>query len=148
MRRCLPFLTTLLFAATAAAQPAVGREERLAEAQRLHQEAAGIRTEAERRHGIAQQDCWDKVLVSGCQEDARKAMRLELERARGLERQAREIEREVKRQEIAERDAKRLEEAPARAAAAAERAEKNRQSMEQVQRRVDRKRAEAEAREP
>jgi hypothetical protein len=112
-------------------------------ARSIRDQAAAIRAEADRRHAEAQTACWQKVLVSACLDNAGYARRAENDRARGLEREAREIERQAKKQELAERDARRRAEAPAREAAAAAQAEKNRLEAEEAQRRVERRQAEA-----
>lgn len=151
MRRHLLLLASLLLAGPALAQTDPLTEEEknrlLDQAKSLHDEANAVRTVAERRHGAAQRECWEKLLVSACLDDARQALKADSERARVLDKQAREIEREVKRREFADREARRLEEAPAREAAAAARAEKNRRAMEEVQRRIEKKQTEAASRE-
>lgn len=86
-----------------------------AEARRLHDEADQIRTAAEAQHAQAQKDCWHKFLVSRCLEEAAQTLRSEKARAGGLDSRARALERDLKRREIAAKDARR---------AAAEAAEK------------------------
>jgi hypothetical protein len=80
-------------------------------ARHLREEANAIRQAAEIRHGTAQTTCWDKFLVSACLADAAKSLRDEKSRASALERDAREIERDIRKREFAEREAKRLEQA-------------------------------------
>lgn len=80
-------------------------------ARHLREEANAIRQAAEVRHGTAQTTCWDKFLVSACLADAAKSLRDEKSRASALERDAREIERDIRKREFAEREAKRLEQA-------------------------------------
>jgi colicin import membrane protein len=122
------------------------RATRLDRAQRLHEQATAIRDEAERQHAAAQPGCWKKFLVSSCIEDTDNARRAENIKARELDKQARDIEREVKREDIAERETKRVADAPAKAAAAAAKAEKNRKTAEESQQEVARKQAEAATR--
>jgi colicin import membrane protein len=147
----LTFLLLCLSAGTALAQQAEtpapeDRAVRLERAQRLHEQATAIRDEADRQHAAAQPGCWKKFLVSSCIENTDNARRAENIKARELDKQARDIEREVKREDIAEREAKRSAEAPEKAAAAAAKAEKNRKAAEEVQQEVARKQAEAAAR--
>ena len=81
------------------------------QARHLREEANAIRQAAEIRHGTAQKTCWDKFLVSGCLADAAKSLRDEKGRAYALEKEAREIERGIRKREFAEREARRLEQA-------------------------------------
>lgn len=128
-----------------APEPLDGEERsRLIErARALREEAAAIKQEAERRHALADKACWDKVFVSSCQGDAKEALREENARARRMEQEARDIERAERKREIAEKDARRIGEAPERAMKAAERAEKNRRAREEALQRVERKQAKA-----
>jgi colicin import membrane protein len=81
------------------------------QARHLREEATAIRQAGEIRHGAAQKTCWDKFLVSACLADAAKSLRDEKSRAYALEKEAREIERDIRKREFAEREAKRLERA-------------------------------------
>jgi hypothetical protein len=140
----LRFLPLLAVLASLAAVGAEGdRPPTLERVRQLRDEATAIRSAADQRHAEAQISCWKKVLVSACLDDAARARRADTDRARGLEREAREIEQRVKKQELAERDARRKEEAPAREAAAAAQAERNRLEVEEAKRRVERRQAEA-----
>jgi colicin import membrane protein len=148
--RTIPFLLLMLLVGAAAAQqpdgpPPDDRAEKLERARRLHDEANAIRAEADRRHSAAQAACWEKFLVNSCLADAKDAQRSETVKARELDKQGRDLEREVKRRDIAEHEAKRIEEAPAKEAAAAARAEKSRKAAEEAQRRVESKQAGAAA---
>jgi hypothetical protein len=78
-------------------------------AARLHDEARDIRAAAEVAHARAQNECWKKFLVSRCLDQAGQAHRDEKLKAAKLEGRARAIERELKRREIAEKDAKQAE---------------------------------------
>lgn len=82
---------------------------RQAEARRLHEQADGIRRDAEARHTEQEKTCWQKILVTSCMDEAMRALREEKARARELDRQAREIERDLRRREVAERQARRAE---------------------------------------
>lgn len=123
--------------------PPAAPADPLAEARRLRDAASALRTAADQQQETAKKDCWGKFLVNACLDEATKQWRAENAKAGALEKQAREIEREVRKREFAEREAQRLEAAPAQEAAAAARAEKNREEMEEAQRRVRRKQAEA-----
>ncbi len=118
------------------------KNELLGKAQALRDQAAAIRSKADAANATAQKECWKKFLVSGCQDDARKAQREEVEKARKLEHEAREIERDVRVREVATREAKRVADAPRREAEAAARAEKNREAQEEALRRIERRQAE------
>lgn len=139
-------LIALTVAATAAAQtvpPPDSRDAKLERARQLHEQATAIRDAADRRHAETDAACRQKFFVNSCLEDARQARLDETLKARELDKQARELEREVKRRDVAEREAQRARDAPERAAAAAARAEKNRQAVEEAEREVARRQAEA-----
>jgi colicin import membrane protein len=76
-------------------------------AARLHEEAIDIRRVATDEHAKAQTVCWKKFLVSKCLDEAGQNFRNEKLKAASLESRARSIERELKRREVAERDAQR-----------------------------------------
>jgi colicin import membrane protein len=139
--RCLPLLAALASVAAMAVEDEWS--QMLGRAQSIRDQATAIRAEADQRHVEAQTSCWQKVLVSACLDDAARARRADHDRARGLEHEAREIEKQVKRKELSERDARRREQAPAREAAAAAQAEKNRLDAEETRARVERRQAEA-----
>jgi hypothetical protein len=82
------------------------------EARRLHEQADALRAEAEERHAREKKACWDKFLVSACLDDAARALREQRGRAQVLDKESREIEREIRKQEFAEREARRLENSP------------------------------------
>ena len=77
------------------------------QAERLHAEASDIRRAAEQARAGAEQTCWQKFMVSQCLDDAGQTYRNEKARAAGLDSQARSIERELKRREIADKAAQR-----------------------------------------
>lgn len=83
-------------------------------AARLRDEAVDVRRLAADEHGRAQRECWKKFLVSRCLEQAAQAQRNENLKAASLESRSRAIERELKRREIAEKDARRAEKDAAR----------------------------------
>lgn len=83
-------------------------------AARLADEARDIRATAEVEHARAQNACWKKFLVSRCLDEAGQRFRDEKLKAAQLESRSRAIERELKRREIAEKDARRAAEDAAR----------------------------------
>jgi colicin import membrane protein len=84
-------------------------------AARLRDEAADVRRLATDEHSQAQKECWRKFLVSRCLEEAAQSHRDEDRKAGSLESRARAIERELKRREIADKDARRAEKEAAQA---------------------------------
>jgi len=132
-----------LSAPMVAAEPEAPPADPLARAKALRDQSATLRNEAEGRHAAARQECQQRFLVNACLADAADRLRQETARARELERQSRELERDFRKREFAEREARRLEDLPAREAAAAARAEKNRLEAEEARQRVARKQAEA-----
>jgi hypothetical protein len=114
----LPLLGTLLLPVAVASAQADGHavaDEKPAlqeKARRLREDAEAIRHAAEAQLAVAKQACWKKFLVSACLDDAAQASRSEKSRAHAKDKEAREIEREIRKREFAEREAKRLEQAP------------------------------------
>ncbi len=84
-------------------------------AARLREEAVEVRRLAADEHTQAQKECWRKFLVSRCLEEAAQNHRNEDRKAASLESRARAIERDLKRREIAEKDARRAEKEAAQA---------------------------------
>jgi len=76
-------------------------------AARLRDEAAEIRRIAADNNERANKECWQTFLVSRCLDKAGQAHRDEKLKATSLESRSRAIERELKRREIAEKDAQR-----------------------------------------
>lgn len=128
--------------------PGDERSRKLDQARELRERASALRAEAKRRHEAAQPECWKKFLVNACLEDARQAQREEERKARALDKEARDIERDVRRDDAAGREAQRAEELPAKEAAAAARAEKNRKAAERARMKMESKLAEDPAPEP
>lgn len=120
MKRHLVLSFLALFALNAAAEVADGTASTddpavlKALAARLTDEARDIRSGAEVEHVRAQNACWKKFLVSRCLEEAAQKYRDEKLKAAQLESRSRAIERELKRREIAEKDARRAAEDAAR----------------------------------
>lgn len=119
MRLLLSFLALFAFAAHAAGvvpMSAAEKEQKLARAKALKEEAARIETDADARLKADNEVCYKKILVSACLEEAKTAhtQRMRESSRRNLE--GSELERAVKRNEVAVRDAQRAAEAPKRAA--------------------------------
>lgn len=134
---------------TAPAKQFIGDDEKQAleaRARGLRDQASAIRSQADADLATAEKECWNKFLVSACQDEARRRQRQEVDKARQLEHDAREIERDVRVRTVATREARRIEEEPKRRAAAAERAERNRQAQEEAQRRLAERQGEQAAR--
>jgi colicin import membrane protein len=109
-------LPSLAPAEDAASPPAADDKATLqAEARRLHDEADETRSVAEADYAKAQKECWRKFLVSKCLDETGQAYRNEKAKANSLDSRARAIERELKRRQVAEKDAKRIEKESAKA---------------------------------
>jgi colicin import membrane protein len=109
----LPFAAVAQPAEIAAADDSASLQE---QARQLHEESAAIRHAADDQHVVAQKACWKKFLVTACLDEAGQAFRNERSKANALESRAGGIERELKRRQVAERDAKRAEKDAAQAA--------------------------------
>lgn len=131
-------------AALSAAEKQALREKALA----LRTQAGDMRNEAERTLAAETRACWQKFLVTRCQDNAKLAKQEKLAAAREIEGTAREIERRLRKIEFAEREARWAEEGPQRAAESAARAEKNRLDRQEALQRVEQKRLEAGQRGP
>lgn len=141
MKPLLPFLLLLLLS-PAHAQETLSDEEKhrlLDQARSLKEQAGAIHEAARNRFKEQEASCWKKFLVSDCIDDAKIAHKEETRKASELERQAREIERDVRKREFAMREARRIEEAPRKEAEALERAAKNKAAQEEAQRRLEEK---------
>lgn len=100
------------------------KEQMLARAAQLNIDADKLRGEATQRHEAAKAECWKKLLVSSCLEDVRQIFRKDDARASKMQREARLLERNVKRYDAAEHAAQReAENARKDAAAQAKEAE-------------------------
>lgn len=133
--------------ACAQAEAPLAPEEKQAQQERakaLHEQADVRRQEAEAAFAVETRACWDKFLVSRCQDEAKKTRVDRLTAARALDQEARDIERELRRREFAAREARRAAEEPQRAAEAAAQAERNRQAQQEAMERVERRQREAD----
>jgi colicin import membrane protein len=84
-------------------------------AARLNDEARDIRSAAEVEHAKAEKTCWKQFMVSRCLDEAGQTWRDEKLKAAKLESRARAIQRELKRREIAAKEARRAEKEAAQA---------------------------------
>jgi colicin import membrane protein len=111
-------LAALAAAALTALPPALRAEEAEAppaadvatlqdEARHLHADADAIRSAAEKQRVAAEKACWKKFLVQACLDEVGQQFRDELSKANALDSRARANEREIKRREVAARDARR-----------------------------------------
>lgn len=119
------------------------RQQKHAAVQELRTRASQMRNAIEKEYAETQKVCWNKFLVSRCQDQAKVKRREALEEVRRLEAQARDTERELHRREAADREAKRDAEQPLRDAKALERAEKNRQERDAAKAKVAEKQTQA-----
>jgi hypothetical protein len=140
----LLLLTALpVLAQTAAPLDEAEKGRLLDRAKVLRDEASALRQAGDAAYETAQKACWQRFLVNSCLDEAKQAHRAEVSRARQLEQEAREIERDVRKREIADKEAQRLADAPRKEAEAAAEAERNRQAREEAMRRVAERQAEA-----
>lgn len=112
----------------------------------LHEKADLMREGAEATFTAENNACWQKFLVSSCQNDAKKARTARLIEARRIQQEARAIDEKLRKANFAENQATKAAEDPKRAADAAEQAEKNRKAQQEAIERVEKKRQEAEQR--
>lgn len=158
MRPTIASLLLLLLAApTALAQVdshplAEGeRREKLERAAKLQAEASRLEGEADAKLKAANAACYKKFLISDCLEDARRTHTQEMRTAKRMELEGTELERDVKRRDLAAKDAQRAAEAPQRAAeqqaqGEAYRAEEAQRAEERAAKVADKERKAAENR--
>jgi hypothetical protein len=92
----------------------IGDDERAAlreEIAHVNAKAAAIKSDAERALKTRQAECYKKFLVNDCLDDTRDAKLETVEEAHDLEQLARDLERQLKKREIATRTLKRREKA-------------------------------------
>ena len=112
----------LLFATSALAQvdskpmPEAKRQEKLGRASKLKDEASLRQKEADALLKVQTDACHKKFLVSSCLEEAGKAHTKSVREAKRMELEGSELERDVKRREVAAKDASKAAEAPKREA--------------------------------
>lgn len=95
-----------------------------AEARALRQKADQMRAAAQSAHDATHKACWDKFLVSSCQQDARGELRKAEREARQFDSEALVIERRVQAHDRETKRAKKLEKIRKQDEKAAQRAEK------------------------
>lgn len=88
------------------------RKERLQRASQLQAEASRLQREADARLKAANAACHQKFLVSSCLEDAKRAHTRESRIATRLDQEGGEIERDIKRRDVAAKQAQRARDMP------------------------------------
>ena len=86
-----------------------GKPQTLAEADALLARASALREAAEREHATEKEACYAKILVNSCLADAKDKQRTVIINARKLEAPAREFKREMRRADLAAKEAKRAD---------------------------------------
>jgi colicin import membrane protein len=139
MKPYLPLLLLTLMSVVQAEEPLSDDEKNrlLDQARGLKEQANAMHEAARNRYKEEEAACWKKYLVSSCIDDAKQQHRQESRKANELEHQAREIERDVRKRDFAQREAKRIEDAPRKEAEAAAKAAKNKADQEEAQRRME-----------
>lgn len=115
------FAVSTVFAADPV--PASDWASRLARADALIAEAKGKQSVADAEFSAADRACYQKFLVNRCRDEAKKAHVLATREARRIENEGRAIEREVKREQLAEKDRERAANEPQRSAEHEEKAQ-------------------------
>lgn len=92
------------------------KREKLGRASSLKSEATRLEKEADATLKAQTDACHKKFLVSSCLEDAGKAHTKSVREAKRMELEGNELERDVKRREVAVKDARKAAEAPKREA--------------------------------
>ncbi len=96
--------------------PEAEKQQKLERARSLNAEASSMKKEADARQKATNEACYKKFLVSSCLEDAAKVHTQSVREAKRKELEAGELERDVKRREMAVKDAKKAADAPKREA--------------------------------
>jgi colicin import membrane protein len=114
-----------------------------AQAAQMRTQAEDMKTSAKQAFEVRNKACWEKFLVSGCQEDARQAQRNANKEAQRIDMEALAIERRVAAHDREVKMAKKAQRLQERDHKAAERAvqiriedEANRLRLEQKQKKV------------
>lgn len=95
-----------LFPAGMAAADEADWDARMARADSLHREAASRQRAADDAFAAREQACREKFLVNDCINEARREQLRVRDETRGMTREADEIERQVKREQLAARKAR------------------------------------------
>lgn len=109
--------------APGAAAAAEDWEQLRAQARELRQKAKQMRGDAQALHDATAKACWEKFLVSGCQQDAKVELRKAEREARQVDLEALAVEKRVAAHERELQRAKKLERQRQREAKAARKAE-------------------------
>lgn len=91
-------------------------ERRLARAESLRQEGSARKEAADTLYEQKYLDCFKKFLVISCQKDANAERVVEIKAARLLENEGKAIERQVRKEQLSDKDLRRSAEAPQREA--------------------------------
>jgi len=91
-------------------------QQRLDQAAALQAEARQRKAEADNTLDTKNVECGRKFLVNSCREDAKREHVVATREASRLENQGKAMEREVKKEQLTDKDKRRAEEAPAREA--------------------------------
>lgn len=91
-------------------------DRRLEEARRMQEEGDARKSEALQAFEARKKECFKKFRVTGCQEEARQQYLQAAREARRVESDGRERERRVRKEELADKDARRLAREPGREA--------------------------------
>ena len=75
--------------------------------QTMRQDAERLKSNAQTTYDAAQKGCWERFFVSDCLDEARLTYRADQSRARKMEREAKLIERNIKRYDAAQHEAQR-----------------------------------------
>jgi colicin import membrane protein len=114
---CLIALLALPLAALAeesgaSAELQASWQERLDKAASLHDDSKALKEEGIKRSKQKYLECDKKFLVNACRTEADREYLKTTHEARRLEAESRALEREVKKEQLADREKRRLEEAP------------------------------------
>jgi hypothetical protein len=135
-------LVLLLFQGWALAQTTEPPTLSIEEARAQRARGKSLKTEAEARYEAEKAECQGKLIAIGCVGSAKDRHALAVREAEALERGGREAERELRRRELEEKEARRAAEAPARAAR--EQADAARYREKEGQRAAERERRQTE----
>lgn len=118
---CLIALSAFGFAARAAEtgpspEQEADWEARLEKSAALQADGKARQAEADRIYNEADTACFKKFLVNACRADARKTYVAASRIGKNLENEGKAIERQVKKEQLSDKDARRAAEAPQRAA--------------------------------
>jgi colicin import membrane protein len=91
-------------------------DRRLEEAKKLQEDGVARRSEAMQAFEVRKKECFKKFRVSGCQQEAKQQYLQAANEARRIENDGKARERQVKKEELADRDARRLAREPEREA--------------------------------